>query len=75
MPKTALKIFLTGAVMIAFSLSSIISINAVSNGISQLSFGDILSGITLAPTGNPEDVKKTDVKALLDKIDNISQKS
>ncbi len=75
MPKTALKIFLTGAVMIVFSLSSIISIYAASNETSQLSFGDILSGMTLAPTVNPEDAKKTDVKALLDKIGNISQKS
>ncbi len=61
--------------MIVFSLSSIISIYAASNETSQLSFGDILSGMTLAPTVNPEDAKKTDVKALLDKIGNISQKS
>lgn len=61
--------------MIAFSFLSTFSINAINNESGQLSFGDILSGNNIAPTGNPENAKKTDVKALLDKIDNISQKS
>ena len=75
MPKTAQKIFLTGVMMIASSILSIAAINAAYNEITQLSFGDILSGIKIAPIISPENAKKTDVKALLDKIGNISQKS
>lgn len=75
MPKTALKIFLAFAVVIAFSFLSAFSIKAADNGAGQLSFGDILSGNIIAPTGNTLNSKKTDIKALLDKIDNISQKS
>lgn len=75
MPKTALKIFLAFAVMIVFSFLSAFSIKATDNGVGQLSFGDILAGNNIAPTGNPEKVKKADINALLEKIDNISQKS
>ncbi len=75
MPKTALKILLTSLIIMALGLWLKVSINAAYNDSGQLSFGDILAGIKIAPTASSQSTKKTDVKNLIDKIDNISQKS
>lgn len=61
--------------MVAFTILPAVIINAAYNEINQLSFGDILSGNKIAPAISPKNANKKDVKALLDKIDNISQKS